>query len=371
MGQIRHLSKAEIRATLDTDEIRERHDALAQTIGTDLAFFVCCAWLDIPYKPKISAATWESYISKLRENIDKCFSDGTTDIRDSLQKGMSQQERWEAEWGVGNEENRYTAKDYRRLDDIFRTLSARNEGMDAQQEFTLRNCSQMALLREKYIAKGGKESIDAAKSLDKMIQDNLAAENLRKKDMAGAEAIRIDGITDLTKRKLGFGVECTYQQALEACSKWLVSHHYNMTMDAAEKMFLAFTNATRINSDQPIFTELPVEADLSEFRHEFEGTVSSAAKREDGVYEYLGTKRGIQRAWQKPNGTDADGKAGGKAVAKADAAPETAQNAKAAEEEAQSVTEDGPQQTASEAAAEKARRAVERRNKLLGVKGVN
>jgi hypothetical protein len=283
-------------ASVDTPEIRERWKQIADIIGADMAFFVTCAWVNLPYDPKISATKWESYVSKLRTKADKTFIDGTTDIRDSIKGGMSQLERWEAEWGVGGEGNPYSEKDYRRLDDIFRTLSARNEGMDEQQEYTLRKCAQMALLSEKYIAKGGKDAIDAAKSLEKMIQDNLASENLRKKDMGSAESARIDGITEVTKKKLGFGVEVTYQQAVEACSKWLISHHYNITQDAAEKIMLAFTNMTRANMDLSPIPYLPAEALLDDFKNEFESPLSAAGQREKGVYEYLGVVRGSQRA---------------------------------------------------------------------------
>lgn len=279
---------------IDGPDIRERWNGLSETLGADLANYIVCAFVDIPYNPRLSAKNWTEYLAKSKNKLQKHFKDGETDVRSCYSKGMSEQDRWEAEWGVGAEGNRYTAADYRRLDEILKTLSARNSGgMDAQQEYTLRNCAQMALLREKSIWKGDKDSIDKAKSLDKMIQDNLAAENLRKKDAGPAQTARLDGIVEAIKKKHGFGVELTYEQAVEMCSKWLVSHHYNCTRDAAEHAMLSIMNAMRINSDLPILPELPQEASLDDFSSEFERASSPAGHREKAVYDYLGIRRGV------------------------------------------------------------------------------
>lgn len=283
----------------DAPYIRDRWDELAGLIGANLANYVMCAFLDLPYNPKLPAKSWEDYYTKIRIKTDLGFSGGVTDIMTSLRKGLSDRERWEAEWGTGSEENRYSDADYRRLDEIYKTLSARNAGgIDAQQEYTLRNCAQMSLLREKCLWKGDKESIDKAKNLDKMIQDNLAAENLRKKDAGPQQAARLDGIVETLKKKYGFGVELTREQATEACARWLVSHHYNCTKDAAEHAMLSIMNAMRTNSDLPLLQELPAEAALDGFEAEFEHAISAAGKRERGIYDYLGLQRG--RAKQTP-----------------------------------------------------------------------
>lgn len=278
---------------VDNEEVRAVWSRLNETLGQDIAFFIVCAWVDIPYKPKIAAKSWETYVAKLKDNWKKDFKDGETDIRGAVKNGMSEQERWESEWGLGDKSNPYTPSDYRRMDEIMKTLSARNgEAMDAQQEFTLRYCSQMALLREKNLVKGDTDSVSKAKVLDKMIQDNLASENLRKKD-AGPELVaRMDGIVEAMKKKYGFGAELTRAQAEEACAKWLTERHYSCTKDAAEHALLSLINATRINSDLPVLPELPTEAQLAAHAREFENALSGASEREKAVYEYLGLKRG-------------------------------------------------------------------------------
>lgn len=274
--------------------LQDRYERLCGVIGPDMAFYCICAAFDVPYSPKITAKSWDEYIRKLRRKEHDGFSAGETDARVCLKKGANERERWEAEWGLGDKENRYTVEDYKRLDEILKTLSARNVGgMDAQQEYTLRNCAQMALLREKCVWKGDKESIDKAKSLDKMIQENLASENLRKKDASSAQTARLDGIVDVLRKKCGVGVELTKDQVVEICSKWLISHHYNCTKDAAEHAMLSIINAMKINSDQPTMEALPVEAQLTDYAREFESEMSAVARRERNVYEYLGIRRGV------------------------------------------------------------------------------
>lgn len=279
---------------LEDESVCAVWERLNAILGPDIAFFIVCAYVDVPYKPKIAAKDWKAYLAKLRESWKKDFKDGETDIRGAVKNGMSEQERWEAEWGYGDVNNPYTPADYRRLDEILKTLSARNiGGMDAQQEFTLRYCAQMALLRDKNVVKDDAESIKKAKALDAMIQDNLAAESLRKKDVGQEQTARLDGIVDAMKRKYGFGPELTRAQAEEACARWMMDRHYNCTRDAAEHAILSIINAIRINSDLPVLPELPTEAQLKDHDREFERALSAASEREKAVYDYLGIKRGM------------------------------------------------------------------------------
>ena len=277
----------------DSPDIRDRWDELAEKIGPDAATYCICAAADVPYNPKIQAKNWENYIQKLKNRVTVGFAKGETDPQSVFSRGMGELERWQAEWGIGDPDNPYTPTDYRRLDEILRTLSARNAGgMDAQQEFTLRYCAQLALLREKSFVKGDKESVAKAKDLDKMVNDNLAAENLRKKDEGPETTARIDGIVEAIKKKHGFGVELTKEQATEMCAKWLISHNYSCTRDAAEQAILAMINASRVNGDLPTMPELPKEFGLSDFDHEFQKPTSAVRAREKSVYDYLGLARG-------------------------------------------------------------------------------
>ena len=286
----------------DSPDIRDRWDELAEKIGPDAATYCICAAADVPYNPKIQAKNWAAYIQKLKNKATVGFLKGETDPQSVFQRGMGEMERWKAEWGVGDPEHPYEPTDYRRLDEILRTLSARNAGgMDAQQEFTLRYCAQLALLREKSFVKGDPDSVKKTKDLDKMINDNLAAENLRKKYEGPETTARIDGIVDAvlkhrkktdpsaTKEQI---VGLTCEQATEICAKWLISHGYSVTMDAANHALLTMLNASRVNSDLPTMPVLPKEFDFSAYEHEFQKATPAVRAREKSVYDYLGLARG-------------------------------------------------------------------------------
>lgn len=272
----------------------QRFEALRAVIGTDAAIYVMCAYLDLPYDPDVTVRSWDGYLKSVRaKNAEARFQDGETDIRSALEEGMADVDRWKREWGVGDEESPYSAEDYRRLDEIFKTLAARLQGSggyDAQQEFTLRNCSHMALLREKCIRKGDKESVSKAKDLDKMISDNLAAENLRKKDEKPQQTARLDGIVEAIGRKYGVGLFSTYDQVMEAIVRWLnEKRRYANSQDAAEQGLMAIINCTRNNSDMPILTETPSDVFLDQYAGEFDNSAGER-EREKPVYDYLGVK---------------------------------------------------------------------------------
>lgn len=281
--------------TVAKQEDIEKYNELRAVVGADVAAFIMCAWLDLPYDPEITASGWDGYLKKTKQKgQDKHFRDGETDIRAALEEGLADVDRWQREWGVGDEDNAYSPADYRRLDEIFKTLAARLQGSggyDAQQEFTLRNCSHMALLREKCIRKGDKESVTKAKDLDKMIADNLAAENLRKKDEKPIQTARLDGIVEAAYKKYGIGISCTKDQAIEAIVKWLNERkRYDCSQDAAEQAIMAILNCTRMNSDLPILSELPTDAVLDRYSGEFDNSADEL-NREQKTYDYLNLHR--------------------------------------------------------------------------------
>ena len=281
------------------EEISKRFLDLASILGGDIALYCICAVLNLPVFPKKAVPTWEDYLDFL-EGLQRqeSFIDGETDVETVIAEGASEQERWERDWGYGDPANPYTSQDYKRLDGIFRMYSTRLDaagGMDAQQEDTLRNCSRMALLRDKCIAKGDKDGAAIANTMNKMIQDNLAAENLRKKDAKPIETARVDGIIDAVQKKYGIGAEMNVDQFWEMFFKWLHSRNYPETKDAAEQGLLAIINTMRANNDQPEIPVLPESAKLKDCDNEF---AKEPNEKEQAAYEYLNLTR--QDGWVKP-----------------------------------------------------------------------
>lgn len=269
-------------------ETEQRYLVLKEIIGPDMALYSMCAFLDVPYDPTVSAVSWDGYIRRMNFRSGQGFEKGVTDPSKAKDEGMAQRERWERVWGLGNEGKPYTASDYRRMDEIFDTMTARRRasgGFDDQQEDVFRFCARTAHQRDKLMAMGDKDSINSAQKLDKMIQDNLAAENLRKKDEAPAQTARVDGIVEAMQRKYGKDITMTYDDVMDAFSKWMTEkHRYGMTQDAAEHSIMAIVNNIRINSDMPQITELPEDAKLDDFKNEF---TPSAERREREVFGYL------------------------------------------------------------------------------------
>lgn len=272
----------------------QRFVELKTLLGADLATYILCAFCDLPYDNSIMAGAWEDYIDDIEPKdgeIERSFRDGQTSVEVALLNGTSSMERWQTVWGEGDPNKPYTAQDYKRMDELFRTYSARlvsSGGYDAQQEDTLRSCCKMRLLADKALASGTKDGVAMNTQLNKTIQEQLASENLRRKDAKPIETARIDGIVDALRKKYGVSVELSYDEAVEVCCKWLKNKRQPMTMDAAEQALLAIIRTMQINNDLPEIDELPEQARFSpELNTEF-APVPNDMERD--AYDYLGLK---------------------------------------------------------------------------------
>lgn len=270
----------------------QRYERLKAAVGGNMALYVMCAYLDIPFDPECACPKWETYLESIDTMQD--FKDGVTDPDKAMDEGRADMDRWLRVWGVGNEKKPYTPSDYRRMDEIYEKMTERRRAtgdMDGQQEDVFRFCARTAHQRDKLMATGDKDDIDSAKKLDKMIQDNLAAENLRKKDEPVKPDIRIDGVVDRLNR-IGLGPDMSFNDVMSAFAAWAKRPKYGCTLDAADKSILSIINCTRGNSDLPPLPELPEEDSLMEHQREFDAT---AARREESVYGYLNLSRGNPR----------------------------------------------------------------------------
>lgn len=273
--------------------LNTRYNQLLDVLDPQLALFCICATMNIIYDPEIDFVSFEDY----KEQVDRTksrvrFKDGILKAEVAPIDPEQQMEFWHKVWGTGNDDHPYTKDDYERLDETFSAYSSRLEragGMDALQEDTLRKCSKMRLHADKLLEKGGKDNIAMAATLNKMIQEDLKSEQLRKADAKPIETARIDGIVDAFTKKYGVTMEVTYEEAVAACSKWLVSHRYPITKDAADFMLEAIVNCTRENNDMPPMVGLPKHAKLTdEMSYEFAEDPNDA---EDEAFEYLKLSR--------------------------------------------------------------------------------
>ena len=111
--------------------------------------------------------------------------------------------------------------------------------------------------------------IDRRADAVKLIQENLASDNLRKRDAKPVEEVRLDGITERLEKAglMRNGKPVDPDTAFE-----LLFHRrpkYSYTKDAAEQMLLAIINTSRINDSLPELSTLPDSARIKDDLHEF------------------------------------------------------------------------------------------------------
>lgn len=292
---------------MDTAELtaqQERYDAIARATSDSLALFYCCIEFDrpfdmlaVPKEPDVGEK-WIAYLDNLRlKKLDTRrgeplgFLDGLTDITRIFGEGLTAGEFTKAvgneksarnrkvgtaqqrkNWGENSAKNPYTSEDYDELDRIYDALASdlmAAGGVSVKQEFILRDCAKMTLDRDKMRAIG---QYDKAAKLNKMVQDNLSSEGLRKRDAKPIDDLRIDGIVDRLEKAglLKNGKQCSPDEMFE-----ILFHRrpkYSYTKDAAEQILLYMANTTRVNDGLSELPTLPPDMrlrdDLGEFAEE-------------------------------------------------------------------------------------------------------
>ena len=292
---------------MDTAELtaqQERYDAIARATSDSLSLFYCCIEFDrpfdmlaVPKEPDVGEK-WIAYLDNLRlKKLDTRrgeplgFLDGLTDITKIFGEGLSAGEFTKAvgneksarnrkvgtaqqrkNWGENSAKNPYTSEDYDELDRIYEALASdlmAAGGVSVKQEFILRDCAKMTLDRDKMRAIG---QYDKAAKLNKMVQDNLSSEGLRKRDAKPIDDLRIDGIVDRLEKAglLKNGKQCSPDEMFE-----ILFHRrpkYSYTKDAAEQILLYMANTTRVNDGLSELPTLPPDMrlrdDLGEFAEE-------------------------------------------------------------------------------------------------------
>ena len=292
---------------MDTAELtaqQERYDAIARATSDSLALFYCSIAFDrpfdmlaVPKEPDVGEK-WIAYLDNLRlKKLDTRrgeplgFLDGLTDITKIFGEGLSAGEFTKAvgneksarnrkvgtaqqrkNWGENSAKNPYTSEDYDELDRIYEALASdlmAAGGVSVKQEFILRDCAKMTLDRDKMRAIG---QYDKAAKLNKMVQDNLSSEGLRKRDAKPIDDLRIDGIVDRLEKAglLKNGKQCSPDEMFE-----ILFHRrpkYSYTKDAAEQILLYMANTTRVNDGLSELPTLPPDMrlrdDLGEFAEE-------------------------------------------------------------------------------------------------------
>lgn len=318
---------------MDAEHQQGYYELLESTVGESLAYFYACIRFDKPFDMKAlpgngTKSKWTAYCNNLKKKkLDRTlgggeygFLDGLTDItkifgdglehgnftravsaEKSARDGRQGTKRQAADWGDGSGKAPYTSDDYNEFDRIYNALCADfggEQAVSAKQQLILRNVAKWTKQMNDCAERG---QIDMAKKLSSMIQENLASENLRKKDTKPVEDLRLDGIVDrlekagLTKN----GKRCSPDEAFRLIFGRPCQYTY--TADAAEKMLLAIINQARINDGLPELMDLPKNAQIKDELGEFAEEPNEA---EQEAYEKMGLLRKKKPLKRKPDAED-------------------------------------------------------------------
>lgn len=296
------------------EEQQSRYQTFELAFGENLAYFYCCIQFDKPFD--IAAIPvddpkdrWLAYLENLKEkrldkdrygddfgfldgltNVEKIFGDiSEGEFRKAVEADKSARkagsERQRTLWGMGESARPYSNEDYAELDRIYKILSADLEsagGVSAKQELILRRCSARTLDMTRAEARG---DYDKAAKISKLIDSDLASENLRKKDAKPVEDFRVDSWAD-SLEKAGLmkkGKRCSPDEMFQILFGRPPKYPY--TKDAAEQMILICENRARINDGLPELSMLPDEMRLHDGLGEF---AEEQSPGEVEVYDKLG-----------------------------------------------------------------------------------
>ena len=296
-------------------EQQEYYAQLAKKTSESLAYFYCCVKYDVPFArdcvPRDEGRDkWLSYLDNLHiKKLDASksgerygFLDGLTDITKIFGEGLKDGEFTKAVYAEKNAQSAkagtvrqrkdwgtdYTNEDYAEFDRIFEVLVSDFGGEDAvsaKQQLILRNVARWMKQMNDMTAAG---KFDAAKKLSGMIQENLASENLRKKDVRPADVVRLDEITDRLEKAglLKNGKQCSPDEMFEYF--FGRKPRYPYTADAVDQMILINENRMRQNDGMPELSMLPDEMRIHDNLVEFAEEPNDAEKE---AYDKLGLIR--------------------------------------------------------------------------------
>lgn len=305
---------------MDAEKQQAYYDQLNDAVGESLAYFYACIRFNKPFDMNALPASgsknkWTAYCEKLaKKKLDRTpgggelgFLDGLTDItkifgeglengnftkavsaEKSARDGRQGTKRQAADWGEGTGKMPYTSEDYNEFDRIYNALCADfggEQAVSAKQQLILRNVAKWTKQMNDAAEMG---AIDKAKKLSSMIQENLASENLRKKDTKPVEDLRLDNMVVALERAglLKNGKPCEPDEAFRIFFGRPCKYPY--TRDAADQMILINENRMRQNDGLPELTELPDEMRLEDELGEFAEEPNEAEKE---AYEKLGLVR--------------------------------------------------------------------------------
>ena len=272
--------------------------------GCHLAIFLTCAAVNLPCIPKLgkgveeTAEPWETYVDKLASNnkLEKntqytTFFDGITDIRKVFGKEMTEkdfakyldyeQKRFAVLAGTPEQRERWgtgelckglplTDELYCELDEQREIWLGRYKGQIVtppleQSIITICKRNKVA----DFLIETGAYN-DAAK-VQKMVDELMASEQMRKKDEKPIEQFRLDAWIDAFEKSglMKNNDFLTFPEMEESLMKIMRGRGYNQTLDVVHQLEKNIINNQRRNDDKQTIFELPENMKVVDELHEF------------------------------------------------------------------------------------------------------
>lgn len=262
--------------------------------GTHLAIFICCAAFNIPCIPGVCPAEilqekenhWGIYVEELYKSGKlfsgdkaKTFFSGVCDIRKVFGRDLSEkdfaryiaaeQAKIEKLVGTSEQRARWGAEDlckdypmtqamYDELDEKYDLWMERYKGVSSPQlEQNIITICKRNMLSE-YLLRTG--DYTGAKTVQKMVDDLMSSEQMRKKDEKPVESLRIDALVTALENAglMESGDLLPYDELIEALrDNFIKVPKYDYSLDVVDQVIADIYNSMRANADQEIVTEIP------------------------------------------------------------------------------------------------------------------
>ena len=279
-----------------------------QGVGAYIGLFATCAALNVPFWPgKLPKAKdfleiedrWVWYNEQIDEEVHgenglvRGFFDGETNILKLFGTSLSKtdvakyievtQAHEAAKQGTRDQRERWgedelcegvpmTEKIYNELDRQYENWCGRYRGQTITPQLadSIVKICKWNMVTEHLVRKG--EYISAQK-VQKMVDDLMASEQMRKKDEKPIETMRMDAL--VTALEQAGAMEDnqfkTQSEVMEAFWKrFFKKKKYNYSIDAADHMIFDYYNNARMNAELPPVSELPSDLELDDELGEFE-----------------------------------------------------------------------------------------------------
>lgn len=285
--------------------------------GTHVALFLMCGMCDVPLDPMLADADfskfkgdkWAEYLRRLKaEGKDKTFNgkekgflDGVCELKRVFGKDLTETdfakyityEKMNADQMPGTEEQRRVwgqgdlAKGLPFSDEVYHTLDDQREiwlerykGYNAPQlDSNIITICKYNLIRDHLIQRG---AYAEAQKVQKMVDDLMASEQMRKKDEKPVEHLQMDTLT-VQLEKAGLmesGDFKTFPEVVDAIIKNFVKKRkYDQTIDAADKALAVIYNTIRGNEDFQNLFVMPNSMELDDEWDEFADEPSEEEKK--------------------------------------------------------------------------------------------